>query len=145
MKVIKRYKSIHRDGRFFPKVKDTPKKNIHWLILRDTTSYVLKSTPLWPISETEEGTSHHNPIKHVCSTLPSFTRKNSRQGEKWPAKGKIFGFHAPGLTFDSMSYGDRIFLKRIGDRLKSTAVELLRCRMVVGLCSPKRPHFLSGV
>jgi hypothetical protein len=101
---------------------------------------MLKSTPLWPISEKKEGINHNTLIKNVCNTLPAFIHKNSRQGEEWPAKGKISAYHIMGHYQKSISLDKRkLVFKSIGGR--QTVILLPRCRMMVGSRKPERPHF----
>ena len=144
MKVIKRCKKIDQDGQFASKAKGFASKETSRLNCKETASFVSKGTPLWPISENEKRNNHSKPIKNVCNTLPSFIHKNSRQGEEWPAKGSIFGFQALDLTFETRSYGDRIYLKSMGGRQRTPVSKLPCCRMLVDSRNPERPHFLFG-
>lgn len=144
MKVNKSCKKIDQDGQFSSKAKGFAKKETARPNFKETASFVSKGTPLWPISENEKRINHCKPIQDVCNTLPSFIHKNSRQGEEWPAKGSIFGFQALDLTFETMCYGNRIYLKSMGGRQKTTVSKLPRCRIMVDSRSPERPHFLFG-
>jgi hypothetical protein len=145
MRVIKRYGKIYRDDLLKSKAVDIEKYNVSSPSYKGAASYNLPVTPLWPISEKKEGINHSSPIKNVCNTLPAFTRKNSRQGEEWPAKGNMFGFQVLGPGCSPVNHDDRMFLvKCTGVRQNSTEILLPRCRMVVGLRNPKRPHFFFG-
>jgi hypothetical protein len=145
MKVIKRVGKNFRDDPLKSKAANIEKYNVSTLIVESAAFFMLHNTPLWPISERKEGIHHSKPIKNVCGTLPAFIHKNSRQGEEWPAKGSIFGLQAPGLNCKSMNHDGRMFfVKCIGHRHKSTEISLPRCRMMVDLRSPKRPHFFFG-
>jgi hypothetical protein len=99
MKGIKRYGRIYQDDRLKSKAMGIEKYNVSMLNFKGTASFMLKSNPLWPISEKNEGINHGNPINNVCNKLSSFIHKNSCQGEEWPAKDSIFGFHALGLAY----------------------------------------------
>jgi hypothetical protein len=146
MKVINRYTKRSQDDQLKSKAMDIEKHNAYRLIIRGGTSFMLNSTPLWPISEKKEGINHSQSIKNVCSTLPAFIHKNSRQGEELPAKGKLFGFHGQGFTCKPIGHDDRLFLFKCngGSRQKPTEISLPRCRIMVGYRNPKRPHFFFG-
>jgi hypothetical protein len=104
---------------------------------------MLKSTPLWPIWEKNKGINHRILVKNVCNTLPAFIHKNSRQGEEWPAKGKISAPQTMGVSRKSIVVEKRMLvLESTGDR--QTVILLPRCRMMVGLRKPDRPHFFYG-
>jgi hypothetical protein len=101
---------------------------------------MLKSTPLWPIREKNKGINHRILVKNVCNTLPAFIHKNSRQGEEWPAKGKISAARTVGVSQKSRVVDKRMLvLESTGDR--QTVILLPRCRMMVGSRKPERPHF----
>jgi hypothetical protein len=101
---------------------------------------MLKSTPLWPISEKKKGINHSLLLKNVCNTLPAFIHNKSRQGEEWPAKGKITAFQIMGVRQKSISLDKRMLVfESMGDR--QTVILLPRCRMMVGSLKPERPHF----
>jgi hypothetical protein len=105
---------------------------------------MLKSTPLWPISEKNKGINHSFLMENVCNTLPAFIHKNSRQGEEWPAKGKISAFQTMGVSQKSISLDKRMLVfKSMGCR--QTVILLPRCRMMVDSRKPERPHFFLGV
>jgi hypothetical protein len=101
---------------------------------------MLKSTPLWPIREKNKGINHRILVKNVCNTLPAFIHKNSRQGEEWPAKGKISAARTVGVSQKSRVVDKRMLvLESTGGR--QTVILLPRCRMMVGSRKPERPHF----
>lgn len=143
MKGIKRYGRIYLDDHLKSKAIDIERCNVSMPIFKEAASFMLKSTPLWPISEKIEGINHSKRIKNVCNTLPSFIHKNSRQGEEWPAKGSISGFDALDRTWKPMSIDDRMLVfESIGGR-QTTVISLPRCRMMVDSQNPERPHFFS--
>jgi len=138
MKVIKKYKTFSGDDHFRSDAKVIEEKYAPIPMINADSSFVVNSTPLWPISENKQEINRYNPIKNVCTTLPSFIHNNSRQGEEWPAKGNMSGCHA-------MNHDSRMFLhKSMGGGRKPAVKSLPRCRMMVGFLSPERPHFFSG-
>jgi hypothetical protein len=102
----------------------------------------IKSTPQWPISDLNKCINRcSESAKNVCGTLPAYIHKNSRQGEKRPAKGNVAGSKVLVPARKPMSLEDRMFLNNsIGGGQKSTVL-LPRCRIKVDIQKPKRPHF----
>ncbi|MFO8084136.1 MAG: hypothetical protein R6U27_07455 [Desulfobacterales bacterium] len=113
-------------------------------------------TPLWPTSEIIWG-FNRTKLLDGCRTVPAFIHKDSRQGKCDPAEGNISESRILNWISQKIqdpadqkyclkSSGKRVFyLRMTGGRQISTVLSLPRCRKMVGLQSPKRPHFLRDV
>jgi hypothetical protein len=138
---VKRYGRIYQDDRLNSKAFKKPNVS---MMIKDSASLMMNSTPLWPISEKSEEINHGSPKKNVCNTLPSFIRNNSRQGKRLPAKGKVSDFRALSFCSELRKIDDRVvFEKSMGGR-QTTVSLLTRCLMMVDSWIPERPHLFFG-
>jgi hypothetical protein len=146
MKGINRDKKTCRNGKLKSSAIHNEIPNVFKLIVKSAYSFMLKSTPMWPISEENKENIHSIKTKNVCSTFPILNHKSSRLGKEWPAKGSISGSQIMDLSFKAIKIDNRKLIpERHGDR-QSTVILLPRCRMMFCSLNPERPHsFFKGV